>query len=97
MRFAQVMTWKSNVPEELRAEWIKKRLEWKPPEGVSVLAEYLLPAAGNKVVMIYEGGDLSSLIAMRAPWMKYYDVDVYPTVPMEELLEAAPRLLRALE
>jgi len=91
------MTWKSGVPEELRAEWIKRRVEWKAPDDVKVLAEYLIPAAGNKIVLIYEGEGLGALMAMRAPWMKYFDIDVHPTVPMEELLAAAPKLLRALE
>jgi hypothetical protein len=97
MLFAQIMTWKSSVSDELRAEWIKKRAEWKPPEGVNVIAEYLIPAAGNKIVVIYQGDDLKSLMGMRAPWMKYYDIDVHPCVAMDELVSAAPKLLEALE
>lgn len=97
MRFAQIMTWKSSVPDELRAEWIKRRVEWKPPEGVELLAEFLIPTGGNQILMIYEGEDLASMIGMRAPWMKYFDVDIYPAVAMDELLKAAPKLLAALE
>ena len=97
MRFAQIMTWKSGVAEELRTEWIKRRAEWKPPADVTVLAEFLIPTGGNKVMIIYEAeGKLPQLMAMRAPWMKYFDVDVYPAVAMEEIIQAAPKLLEAL-
>ena len=34
---------------------------------------------------------------MRAPWKKYFDISVYPTVAMEDLLKAAPELLKAFE
>lgn len=96
MLLAQIMTWKSGLPEELRSEWIKKRAEWRAPAGVTVLAEFLIPAGGNKVVMIYDGEDLGALMAMRAPWMRYFDIDVFPAVFMDDLLEAAPKLLNAL-
>ena len=96
MQFVQIMTWKSSIPDELRAEWIKKRSEWKVPDGVNLIAEYLVPAAGNKIVMIYEGEGLKPLMAMRAPWMKYYDIDVHPTVPMQAMVDSAADLLKAL-
>ncbi len=96
MRLAQIMTWKSGQPEELRSEWLKKRAQWAAPDGITVLAEFLIPAGGNKVLMVYEGEDLGTLIAMRAPWMKYFDIDVYPAISMEDLLEAAPEILKAL-
>lgn len=96
MRLAQIMTWKPGLPEELRSEWIKRRAEWRTPEGVTVLAEFLIPAGGNKVIMIYDGEDLGALIAMRAPWMRYFDIDVHPALSMGDLLEAAPEILNAL-
>lgn len=96
MRLAQIMTWKSGLSEELRSEWIKKRAGWTVPDGITVLAEFLIPAGGNKLVVIYEGEDLGTLIRMRAPWMKYFDIDVYPTVSMEDLLKATPEILEAL-
>ena len=94
MIYFQEMLMKAAVSNEQRAEYTRRRAEWKPPATVKILAEYMVPTGANKVVIIYETSDIWDIGAMRVPWLDYFNVDVFPAISMEEVIKMAPNVSR---
>ncbi len=96
MVFVQLMTMKPTVSNQQRVEWLKKRAAWKAPPQVRIIAEYSIPAGANKVVLIYEAPDGAAIPAMRAPWLDWFDADVYPAMAVEELTQMLGQIAKSL-
>lgn len=96
MVFVQIMAMKPTVTNQQRAEWLKKRAGWKAPSGVKIIAEYAIPTGSNKLILIYEAPDIGSIATMRAPWLDWFEVDVFPAISGEELTRMGTQIMQAL-
>lgn len=96
MVFVQIMSMKPTVTNQQRAEWLKKRASWKTPPGVKVIAEYAIPTGANKLILVYEAPDVSSIASMRAPWLDWFEIDVFPAMSGEELTRMGAQIIQAL-
>ncbi len=64
-----------------------RRVQWQPPEGVSIVAEYWFPTDDPSVVAIVEAEDVGAVTPLRMTWDDLFDMDIFPVLTGEEGLE----------
>jgi hypothetical protein len=72
-----------------RKERLARRLEWKPPEGATVVAEYWLLCDDPAVIDIVEADSLAPIMAGMQEWDDVFEMTVIPAVTAEAGIEAA--------
>lgn len=75
MFFMNICTW--NPEDEKEVE--RRRAEWKWPEGVKVISEFL-DLQGCRAINIVDT-DTRGLIASRAAWVDIVAVETFPVYP----------------
>ncbi len=70
-----------------------RRLQWEPPEGVNLVAEYWLHGNDPTVFAVVEAESTEPLTAIRMEWDDIFDIEVFPTVTAEEGLESLRRMM----
>ncbi len=72
-----------------------RRLGWKYPEGVNVLAEYWLETDSPRVVSVMEAESMAPFGAIRMHWGDLFGIEVFPAMSgeqgMEMLRQAMPQ------
>ena len=89
MLFVTILTGKPDLPPELAQQGLPRRLEWKPPEGIKILAEYWLQEAPGRVVVISEAESAAPLMQINLQWGDLFDIEVIPAISAEEGLKLA--------
>ena len=64
-----------------------RRLQWKYPEGLNVIAEYWLETDSPRVIVIMEADSIAPLGQMRMDWGDLFEIEVFPAVTGEEGME----------
>ena len=64
-----------------------RRLEWKHPEGLRVVAEYWLETLNPAAFVVFETDSIQHIWTLTASWADLVDVSVYPAIGAEEGLE----------
>ena len=72
---------------------LQQRIEWKPPEGTKMIAEYWLQNNAPHVIVIFETDNYASIMAANSPWMDLFDIVVVPATTAEEGLKLASQMM----
>ncbi len=64
-----------------------RRLQWQPPEGMNIVAEYWLETNAPRVVAIVEAESAAPFGTLRMEWGDLFDIEVFPAVTAEEGME----------
>ncbi len=92
MLFVSFMTPK---PPSTSNERTKRRLDWKYPEQMRVIAEYWLADEHPQVVLISEGDDAATMIQAINQWDDMFDIKVVPAIHAEAGLAGAREMFSA--
>lgn len=71
------------------AESLKRRTEWKTPDGLKSVAEYWLETDAPRVITVFEADDIAPIREATAAWRDIYDIIVVPAISAEEGLKSA--------
>jgi hypothetical protein len=74
---------------------VARRLEWKYPEGMRVLAEYWVASDDPEVIVISESDDPVLIYSTLRQWADHFDARVFPVITAEEGIAEARRQLAA--
>jgi len=74
-------------------ESLSRRMEFKPPEGIKMVAEYWLAHTNPHVMVVFEADNYASIMAMNSQWTDIYDCTVVPAITGEEGLKAASQMM----
>ncbi len=94
MLFVSILTGKPDLPPEVAQQGLSRRLEWKPPEGIKILAEYWLQEAPPRVIVISEAESAAPLFLINTQWGDLFDIEVMPAITAEEGLKLAGQALQ---
>jgi hypothetical protein len=78
MLFMNICTWLPSEEKEVR----KRRTNWKWPEGVKVLCEFI-DLQGCRTINVIDA-DAKGLVASRAAWMDIMVFETFPVYPFGE-------------
>ncbi len=84
MLFVTLLTTK---PGSTFQEGGARRLQWSPPEGMSILGEYWLETDSPRVVTVFETDDMASMGQVRMEWGDLFEIEVFPAVTGEQGME----------
>ena len=70
-------------------ERLARRIDWVPPDGIHVIAEYWLSTRAPHIVMVVEADSAAQILAANAEWDDIFDITVHPAVTAEEGLQLA--------
>ncbi len=68
-------------------EGAARRLQWSPPEGMNVVAEYWLETGSPRVVATVEAENMAPFGQLRMEWGDLFEIDVFPAVTAEQGME----------
>ena len=75
------------------AQTLPRRAQWKYPEGMKVIGEYVLQTDRPHVICISEADDIAPIMAAVLPWMDLFDITVVPAITAEEVLKLASQMM----
>ena len=74
---------------------VRRRLEWKPPEGAKQIAEYWLPSNDPAVIVITEADDMTQIFNVDIEWSEFFDIRTFPAITSEQGLEMSRAMMAA--
>jgi len=75
------------------AESMKRRTEWKEPQGLKPIAEYWLQTNSPRVIAIFEADNIAPIMEANGAWNDLFDINVVPAVTAEEGLKLASQMM----
>ncbi len=81
MLYMAIWVWKSERRDEVKKRWS----EYKYPEGIKLVGEWL-DITGNRIFVLYEADDPRIMLEANDLWL---DIAVVDTVPVMEAKEVA--------
>jgi len=75
-------------------ERIARRVQWQPPEGMRMVAEYWLQSPDPNVITIAQADSIAPIMAAVADWDDFFDITVVPAITAEEGLELAKQMMQ---
>ncbi len=81
MLYMAIWVWKSERRNEVKKRWS----EYKYPEGIKLVGEWL-DLTGNRIFVLYEADDPRIMLEANDLWL---DIAVVDTVPVMEAKEVA--------
>lgn len=72
---------------------MRRRLDWRPPEGTKIIGEYWLPTSDPRVIIAMESDDPLKIFEGQAGWDDVYEMKTYPAVTGELGLQMARAML----
>ena len=75
-------------------ERVARRMEWKYPEGMRLIAEYWLQTSDPNVIVIAEADSIGPIMAATAQWDDVFDITVVPAVTAEQGMELAKAMMQ---
>ena len=73
-------------------ERVGRRIDWKYPDGMRVVAEYWLQTPDPNVIMVAEADSVGPIMAARVQWDDVFDITVVPAVTAEEGIQLAQQM-----
>ncbi len=64
-----------------------RRLQWRYPEGLNVVAEYWLETEAPRVIAIAQAESMAPFGAVRMDWGDLFEIEVFPAITGEEGME----------
>jgi len=83
----------SPKPGTTPAQALKRRMEFKPPEGIKLVAEYWLQHNNPHTIVIFETDNYASIMAMNMHWTDLYDCTVVPAIAGEDGIKLAKQMM----
>jgi hypothetical protein len=80
-------------PSATPLESITRRMEFKPPEGIKMVAEYWLQHNNPHIIVVFEADNYAPIMAMNAKWTDIYDCTVVTAITGEEGLKLASQMM----
>jgi hypothetical protein len=71
---------------------LQKRIDWKPPEGIKVIAEYWLQHDNPHTVVIFQADSFAPMMASSMVWREIFDITIVPAITGEEGLKIAKQM-----
>lgn len=81
MLFMDIVTWE---PEK-RNEVIKRASEWKPPEEMKIIGEWV-DLTGNRAFVLYEESDPEVILAANFGWSDICKIKQVPVMEMKDAM-----------
>lgn len=78
-----------------RQERIARRVGWRYPEGMRVVAEYWLATDNPNVIIVSEADSMVPIFAAMRDWDDVFDITVCPAVTAEEGIKMAQQAVGA--
>lgn len=88
MLFVGIADWK---PAH-RNEVIKRRKQWKYPESVKPIGEYILLGA-DCGVLIFDAPDTEAVLGIELPYSDIVEWDITPAIATEDLMPLLDKML----
>lgn len=82
MLFMDMWTWEPEKRDEVE----RRAAEWKSPEGMKVINEWI-DLTGGRVFLLYEVDDPGVLLAANANWTDIAKVETVPVMDVEEAMK----------
>ena len=82
MLFMDMWTWEPEKRDEVE----RRAAEWKCPDGMKVINEWL-DLTGGRVFLLYEVDDPGVLLAANANWTDIARVETVPVMEVEEAMK----------
>ncbi len=89
MLFMSIWVWKSERRDEVKKRWS----EYKYPEGIKLVGEWL-DITGNRIFVLYEADDPRIMLEANDLWL---DIAIVDTVPVMEAKEVAKIVAEKME
>ncbi len=80
-------------PTHTVAEAMKRRMEWKVPQGIKPIAEYWLQTNSPRLIAIFEADNIAPIMEANGAWSDLFDINVVPAVTAEEGLKLASQMM----
>ncbi len=93
MKFIALFSLRENITQAKVAEAVSRRVEFKFPEGIQLLAEYWTPASDPAVIALFEATDTTALMANSVAWLDVFEVNLLPVVDWQEGAKKLSKLL----
>jgi hypothetical protein len=84
-----IWVWKSERRDEVKKRWS----EYKYPEGIKLVGEWL-DITGNRIFVLYEADDPRIMLEANDLWL---DIAIVDTVPVMEAKEVAKIMAEKME
>jgi hypothetical protein len=75
-------------------ETLARRMEWEPPEGMHIIAEYWPQTPDPAVIAIFEADSAVPMMAVNAAWGDAFQITVFPAMTAEDGLEMARQMMQ---
>ena len=66
---------------------VARRMQWNYPEGIRVVAEYVLMTNDPYIVAVIEADDLMPVMMGMSEWDDLFDITYYPAINAEDVME----------
>ncbi len=86
MLFMDVWTWEPENRDEVE----RRATEWKCPEGMTVLGEWV-DLTGRRVFLLYEVENTGIMMAANHNWTDIAKVETTPVMTIEEVMKLMPK------
>ncbi len=75
-------------------EGVTRRMQWKYPEGIHLVAEYWPQGGEYGVIIIAEADSIAPIMAALVAWEDVFQITVTPAVTAEEGLRLAQQMMK---
>ena len=75
------------------AETIPRRVQWKYPEGLKVIAEYWLQTDKPHVIIVAEANEVAPMMMATEAWGDLFDFTVVPAITAEDGLKLISQMM----
>ena len=96
MDFVALLKFRSSLSAAEADAALGRRVAWKYPEGIQVIAEYWPLSSAVQVVSILAAESIEKIMEIVFEWNDVFDIDVYPAVSAEEGLRIGPEVFARL-
>jgi len=96
MLYTSIMRFKPNLTQEEHELALAQRDIWRYPRGMKVLGEYWLSSPDIAVICLFETEDISAILEMELNWNRFFDIEVVPSIPVEEGLKLSKEIVARL-
>jgi hypothetical protein len=90
MLFVSLLSLKATTTPE---QSLPRRLQWKYPEGLKVIAEYWLQTDSPHVIVIAEADSIAPMMATTEAWSDLFNFTVVPAITAEEGLKLVSQMM----
>lgn len=96
MDFVVLLKFRSTLSAAEADAALGRRVAWKYPEGIKMIAEYWPLSSEVQVVGIMAAESIEKIMEVYFEWQDAFDIDIYPAVSADEGLRIGPEVFTRL-